>query len=262
MQPLNVQPLSYQGNNKSPQNVLLVHGLFGSGDNFKALGKELSENFQVYLVDALNHGQSPRSDSMHYEHQVNALLAALDVFNIESCYLLGHSMGGKLAMATALLSPQRVNKLIVADIAPIAYQHGHDAEFKALQSVNLAQIQNRRDAEEAIAQYISESAVRQFLLKSLKKDHNQWHWLFDVDNLEQTYSQMIDWPFTGRSYKKQTLFIKGQNSDYIKASDQQTITAQFPNAHLKIIAQAGHWLHAQKPSIFNRLVKDFFSLEN
>ncbi|CAG9296497.1 alpha/beta fold hydrolase [Celerinatantimonas diazotrophica] len=262
MQPLNVQQLSYQGSEKSPQSVLLVHGLFGSGDNFKALGKELSENFQVYLVDALNHGQSPRAKSMQYHQQADALIATLDAFNIESCYLLGHSMGGKLAMATALLYPQRVDKLIVADMAPIAYQHGHNAEFKGLQSVNLEQIQNRRDADEVLAKYISDSSIRQFLLKSLKKDHNQWHWLFDVDNLEQTYPQMIDWPFTGQSYQKPTLFIKGQNSDYIKESDQQTITTQFPNARFKVIMQAGHWLHAQKPSIFNRLVKDFFSSEN
>ncbi|MFM2476993.1 alpha/beta fold hydrolase [Celerinatantimonas sp. MCCC 1A17872] len=262
MQPLYVQPLNYQGFENSPQNVLLIHGLFGSGDNFKALGKELSETFQVYLVDALNHGQSPRLPSMQYQTQVEALLATLDAHHIESCHLLGHSMGGKLAMATALIAPERVNKLIVADMAPVAYKHGHNAEFNALKSVNLATIENRRDADASLDKYIAEPSIRQFLLKSLKKENDQWHWLFDVDNLEQSYAQMIDWPFSEHSYAKPTLFIKGQNSEYIKASYQQAIMTQFPRAQLKVIAQAGHWLHAEKPRLFNRLVKDFFASEN
>ncbi|MFM2483851.1 alpha/beta fold hydrolase [Celerinatantimonas yamalensis] len=254
--------LPYQGTAKHPQAVFLIHGLFGSGDNLTSLGKYLSKNFQVYLVDIFNHGQSPRMDSMNYRQHARAFLETMNELGVNDGYLVGHSMGGKLAMASALLAPERITKLVVADMSPVRYQHAHKQEFAGLNSVQLDQISNRRDADTQLAQYIDNSGVRQFLLKSLKREGPRWRWQFDIANLQAHYNDIIDWPFEQERFAGPTLFIKGQLSSYIQLTYQNAIVSQFPNAQIKIIAQAGHWLHAEKPQLFNRLVNQFFMPEN
>ncbi|WP_026972444.1 alpha/beta fold hydrolase [Aliagarivorans marinus] len=237
--------------------VVLHHGLFGSLSNLALLAKHLVQlGYQVISVDALNHGHSPTSDDMCFATQAKHLAALLDQLGIERCCIVGHSMGGKVAMALALIAPERVKALVVADIAPVAYQHSHQAVFDGLHAVPLADISSRRDAEQYMAQHVQEPGVRQFLLKSLSKEPEGWRWLFRLDELRRCYPQIIGWQVEGR-YEGPCLFIKGARSDYIEAKYQPQVAQIFPHASLKIIEQTGHWLHAEKPDIFNRLTERF-----
>ncbi|WP_246612325.1 alpha/beta fold hydrolase [Agarivorans albus] len=239
--------------------ILLIHGLFGSLSNLGLLAKHLTElSYRVISVDTLNHGLSPRSDSMDYQHQAKAIKALCDKLDIPHCAIVGHSMGGKIAMATAQLYPDLVNTIVVADIAPVAYQHNHAAVFSGLNSFDPKDINSRSEAEQLLAKHIQEAGVRQFLLKSLTKTNQGWRWLFDVKQLALCYNNIIGWKEFGQ-FKRPCLFIKGENSDYIVSEYQQTVGQQFPKAELKMIAGTGHWLHAEKPAIFNRLTEQFLA---
>lgn len=262
MNPLHTIALKYTGTSPSPIPILLIHGLFGDGSNLSTLGKQLSPFAQVYLIDALNHGQSPRSQTMDYQIHAKALLSTMDQLAIDKAYLLGHSMGGKIAMATSLSAPERVSKLVVADMAPVSYHHGHQSEFDALNHVDLESIQSRREANTQLAQFIENPGIRQFLLKSLKHENQTWFWQFAVHELQQHYSDIISWPFENKQYNGPTLFLKGERSNYLVEQYKEAILAQFPQAKIKIIMNTGHWLHAEKPHMFNRLVGQFFALEN
>ncbi|WP_432453160.1 alpha/beta fold hydrolase [Agarivorans sp. QJM3NY_29] len=237
--------------------VLLIHGLFGSLSNLGILAKHLLENdYQVISVDALNHGFSPRSESMNYQTQANSIKDLCDQLAIEQCAIVGHSMGGKVAMATAQLYPDLVSAIVVVDIAPVAYQHNHQAVFSGLNSFDVATVTSRSEADQLLAHYINEPSVRQFLLKSLIKAENGWTWLFDVQRLSRCYHNIIDWEPLG-VFNQPCLFIKGQNSDYIVSQQQLSTVQQFPKAELKVITATGHWLHAEKPATFNRLTERF-----
>lgn len=242
--------------------IFLIHGLFGNGSNLTMLGKALSEIAPVYLVDALNHGQSPQVPSMSYQLQAESLLATWDALGITTGCILGHSMGGKIAMATALTAPERVAKLIVADMSPVRYEPHHHRELQALNNLDLSAIKSRKEADAVLAQYLEVSEVRQFLLKSLKREGGHWQWQFALEQLTDHYNDMVDWPYEGNHFDRPTLFIKGQRSNYIQLDYQQAITQQFPHAELKIIADAGHWLHADKPRLFNQIVIKYFKQDN
>ncbi|MFM2479746.1 alpha/beta fold hydrolase [Celerinatantimonas sp. YJH-8] len=242
--------------------IFLIHGLFGSADNLTSLGKELSQYAHVYLVDALNHGNSPHIDSMNYMLQAQSLIETMNALGIVKASILGHSMGGKIAMATALIAPERVENLVVADMAPVRYSHGHHAEFQGLNHVELTRINSRREADHQLSKYIKVEQIRQFLLKSLLKDQTGWHWKFALKELEDNYPDIVDWPFEAMQFNHPTLFIKAQRSDYISTQYQQAIQQQFPSASLKIIADCGHWLHAEKPRLFNRIVVEYLIQDN
>ncbi|WP_427977993.1 alpha/beta fold hydrolase [Agarivorans sp.] len=239
--------------------VLLIHGLFGSLSNLGLLAKHLQQlGYRVISVDTLNHGHSPRSTTMDYRQQADTIKSLCDDLAISQCALVGHSMGGKIAMATAQAYPELVKALVVADIAPVSYQHSHQAVFAGLNNVQLTQISSRADADTQLSAHVQEPGVRQFLLKSLTKTSQGWAWLFDISKLEQAYSQIVDWK-AGAAFNKPCLFIKGEQSDYITSQYQAAVTAQFPQAQLKIINGTGHWLHAEKPALFNRLTEQFLA---
>ena len=162
-------------------------------------------------------------------------------------------------MGLALDTPEIVSSLIVADIAPVAYGHRHQKVFAALNHIHLASLENRGQATAVFAEMLDDEGTRQFLLKSLKKDHETetWYWQFNLPTLERDYTHLIDWPYSEKSSTVPTLFIKGADSDYILAEHQSTIVAQFPKAKAHIIQGAGHWLHAQKTSVFNSIVSKF-----
>ncbi|UPW20473.1 alpha/beta fold hydrolase [Agarivorans sp. TSD2052] len=239
--------------------VLLIHGLFGSLSNLGLLAKHLEQlGYRVISIDALNHGLSPRSNSMSYRTQAAAVKAVCEELAIDQCAVVGHSMGGKIAMALAQQYPGLISTLVVADIAPVSYQHNHTAVFSGLMSFQPSTISSRLEADKCLAKHIVEPGVRQFLLKSLTKVDGQWRWLFDVEKLYACYSSIIDWS-AGESFSKPCLFIKGELSDYIVADYQTQVAQQFPNASLKVIAGTGHWLHAEKPALFNRLTEQFLA---
>ncbi|RKF17849.1 alpha/beta fold hydrolase [Alginatibacterium sediminis] len=251
--------LNYSDQGQGPV-VILIHGLFGAKSNLQLCARHLvDQGYRVVSVDARNHGQSPREDGMNYKIQANDIISLAQDLELSSFSLLGHSMGGKVAMATALLAPDKVDQLIVADIAPVVYQASHAEVFQGLKAVELAKIENRKQAEQQLAQFVTMPEVRQFLLRSLSKQDQGWNWDFDINALQTYYSEILDWPNFDNIYSGPCLFIKGSDSEYIKAEFQTKIMQQFPNATLKIIQDAGHWLHAQKPSLFNRISAHFLS---
>lgn len=246
---------SGQHNSSTP--VVLIHGLFGSYENLGVIARSLSEQFHIINIDVRNHGRSEHSEQMNYALMTEDLAQTLDALGINHVALLGHSMGGKLAMAFALAYPERVTKLILADVAPIHYPPRHTNVFAGLMAVDLANITSRTDADKQLAEFITEPGVRQFLLKSLIKENDSFAWRFNLAALHDNYNELIAAGAEQGQYLGPTLFIKGGNSDYILPEHKQRITQLFPKAEAKVIQDTGHWLHAEKPAMFSRLVIDF-----
>lgn len=249
-------PLNYRRQG-SGSPVLLIHGLFGNLDNLNGVNRALSDSHDVIAVDVRNHGLSPRADTMSYEEMASDVLALLDQLGLGQVAIVGHSMGGKIAMMTAKLAPERVSRLVAADIAPVAYQQArHHDVFLGLQAVLQQGAKDRRDAEQLLAQHIDQAGVRQFLLKSFVSGAQE-AWRFNLQALMTNYRSIIGWPDDQLSYKGPILFIKGGESDYLLPEYQAEVMAQFPAAKVRVIPGTGHWLHAEKPQLFNRLVQDF-----
>lgn len=239
------------------EKVILVHGLFGDLDNLKGLAQTLEEHYQIIRIDVPNHGQSPHWDHMDYPSFTSALISLMNELDIDKAHLIGHSMGGKIVMATALSHPDRVSSVVAADIAPAAYQPRHQTVFKALTSLPLDGSVDRKAALDHILGYGVDEGTAQFLLKSLRRGDEGFYWRMNLTGIINAYEAIIGWPYEGKRFNGETLFIRGDESDYVTEQHRESILAQFPNVQLKSIGGAGHWLHAQKPAIFNRLVKNF-----
>jgi esterase len=254
------QLLNFKEQGQGPV-VILIHGLFGSLDNLGLLARPLSEQFRVISLDLRNHGASFHSDEMTYPQQAADVLALLDHLGLDQVAIVGHSMGGKVAMQLAKLAPARIRKLVVADIAPVAYPHArHRNVFAGLNATLANPPQSRSEAEALLAQHIEIPGVRQFLLKSLARSESGWGWRFNVPALERNYANIMGWPDDQTRFEGPTLFIKGGDSDYVLPEYTDTVMAQFPAANARVIAGTGHWLHAEKPALFNKLVVDFLSI--
>lgn len=238
--------------------LVLLHGLFGSLDNLNGVAHRLSSHFQVHALDLRNHGRSPHADSMSYADMAGDVLDYLDRQGIERCSLLGHSMGGKTAMQLALTAPLRMERLIVADIAPVSYPPHHDEILAGLAAVNPSALQSRGEADQILADYVPELPVRQFLLKNLvRREGDGFAWRMNLPVIRRCYHQITlgqhgDAPFTGP-----VLFIKGGNSNYIQARHREQVARLFPHAEVRIIPGTGHWLHAEKPEVFAALCERF-----
>ncbi|WP_371378821.1 alpha/beta fold hydrolase [Thalassotalea aquiviva] len=237
--------------------IIVIHGLFGSLENLNSVAKDIAHYSQVISVDVRNHGNSFHHRSMAYNDMAADILTLMAHLNIEKAILLGHSMGGKIAMQCALNAPEKVEKLIVADIAPVTYQHSHQQIIAGLKSINPDAIENRKQADEKLKAYVQELGVRQFLLKNLAKAEDGFYWRANINYISDAYDQVIAGNQSESHFDKPVLFIKGSQSDYIKPEHRPHIVAFFPNAKAKIIQGAGHWLHAEKPAAFNKIVKDF-----
>ena len=236
--------------------LLLLHGLFGMSDNLSVISRALSEHFTVHSLDLRNHGRSPHLASMTLNEMAEDVRVYLDRHNLSSTSILGHSLGGKVAMQLAVNHPERVSQMVVADIAPVEYPPHHNEVLSGLQQVDLATISSRREAESFLAKEINEEGVRQFLLKSLYKDQHVFRWRFNVDVITSNYDDLRA-PIIGKAFDKPTLFIKGEHSNYIRADYADSIKTLFPKAEFKMIQNTGHWLHAEKPVVFNNIVKRF-----
>lgn len=241
------------------QPLILIHGLFGSLENLGMVAKPLAEHFKVISVDVRNHGSSFHENNMDYDLLAQDIIALMDDLAIDSAHILGHSMGGKIAMQVALNHSERVKKLIVADIAPVQYPAHHQKIIEGLLSLNFDQITSRKAADEHLAQYVETTSVRQFLLRNLSSNNATLSFKCNVSNIANCYQQIMDSYHGNNRFEKPTLFIKGGNSDYITAEHREIIGKLFPNTSAKIIAGAGHWLHAEKPVAFNKIVLDFLT---
>ncbi|AZZ98172.1 alpha/beta fold hydrolase [Pseudoalteromonas sp. R3] len=242
----------------SAEPVVLLHGLFGSLENLNIIARALGESYAVINLDLRNHGLSFKSDVMDYPSMAQDVLNVLEYLNIEKAHLVGHSMGGKVAMQVAMLDESKIHKLVVLDIAPVNYHPRHGAIIQALNEVASAQVTSRTEADTKMKAFIEEQGVRGFLLKSLAKDElGKFNWRFNLTVIEANYDKIISNINTTHSCLCDTLFLKGNNSDYIVAEHKDAIMQAFSNARAKIIQGAGHWLHAEKPQAVNRSIIDF-----
>lgn len=237
--------------------LIIMHGVFGMSDNWSSLGRQWSEDYTVHLLDMRNHGRSPHSANFSYELMADDLLEYLDEHNIEKANIIGHSMGGKVAMLFAVLNPSRVAKMVVADIAPKAYKPHHQEVLEALHGLDLANISGRGEAQKQFSAKLDEG-TRQFLLKSLYwQEKDQLAWRFNLSAISQAITKVGDALPPNAYFDGDVLFIRGGASNYILDEDINEINSHFPEATLATIAEAGHWLHAQKPKEFYKLVNDF-----
>ncbi|MEW6467484.1 MAG: alpha/beta fold hydrolase [Bacteroidota bacterium] len=242
--------------------LIVLHGLFGQSDNWNSLGKRFAAaSLQVYLVDQRNHGLSPHSEEWSYEAMTGDLLRLMDDQGLAKAILLGHSMGGKSAMHFALHHCERVAGLIVADIAPKKYPASSDTVIEALLSADLDRLKSRKEVEDHLARFITDQATRQFLLKNLYwKEEGRLAWRFNLGVLSKHRHTVGDtFDTENKSCAAPALFLRGGRSEYILDADEPLIKRLFPDAKLKTIAGAGHWLHADKPEEFFREVMDFIA---
>ena len=238
--------------------LLILHGYFGMGDNWKALGKQFAENHEVHLIDQRNHGRSFHADDFDYELLVEDLYAYIQHHNLKKVHLLGHSMGGKVAMLFAVTYPKLVCKLIVADISPKYYKPHHQPILAALNAVNFS-IQNTRKAvEEVLKIYIQEVGILQFLLKNVYwKTKTQLAFRFNLQSLTYNNSEVGAALPSFTHFNGEVLFLKGEKSNYITDKETPLISAHFTNHKVVVIKNAGHWLHAENSLQFYNEVENF-----
>jgi len=238
--------------------VVLLHGLFGSGNNLGALARALQDCRCVFTVDLPNHGRSDWMEEATLPAMADCLRDWMLHRGIHSAQIVGHSLGGKVAMQLALSQPQLVSALVVADIAPVEYPPHHNEVFDALDAVAAAACDSRAAAAQLMARHLAEDQVVQFLLASLRRDSDGvYRWRFNLEGLKRGYAAVRAEPDMRAPYRGPVLFIKGGDSKYIMEAHRSHILHLFPGAAMKIMSGCGHWLHAQRPSLFNSLVRRF-----
>jgi len=239
--------------------LIILHGLFGSLDNWVTLGKKFGEDFKVILVDQRNHGQSFHDDSFSYEQMAEDLCQFMGALNIRKAHIIGHSMGGKTAMEFTRQYPEKVDKLIVADIGPKFYPVHHTEILKAFYSVPINQLTSRKEADEILSKSINDFGIRQFLLKNLSREGSGFKWKMNLDVIAKNIEEVGKALNQNSIIHNNTLFLRGGNSDYVLNDDFNLIHSVFPNSKVDTIEGAGHWLHAEKPGDFYQIVIQFLS---
>ena len=237
--------------------LIILHGLFGSSDNWQTLGKRYAEDFEVYLVDQRNHGKSPHSDEFSYELMAADLNELVEELGYDKVKLIGHSMGGKTVMQFAVDHAEMVDKMVVADIGFKQYPMHHDQILEGLNSLNLDEIDSRGEADEEMEKVIKEWGVRQFLLKNLYwKEKGKLAWRMNLDVLEEKMENILQ-EINFEKIDTDTLFIRGGKSNYILEEDIEEIESKFPNAEVHTIESSGHWVHAEAQDEFYEVTKSF-----
>lgn len=240
--------------------VLILHGLFGSLSNWRSAANKLAEHQCVISVDLRNHGQSPHTATMSYPEMAEDIIGLLNKLGYASAILLGHSLGGKVAMTCALYHPDRVEGLCVVDIAPASYQHDFDEILSALKSLPLDKITRRADADRFLMSSIEDPLLRQFLLQNLITQHDGFRWRINLSAIDDKITAIAGFPddlMDNRVFTKPVLFMRGELSDYVLPIHYPLIYQLFPAARIETIAAAGHWLHAEQPGLFLNCLTEF-----
>jgi pimeloyl-ACP methyl ester carboxylesterase len=240
--------------------LIILHGLFGMLDNWQLQAKVYAQHFRVFTLDQRNHGRSPHSPEMNYDAMAQDIANFCSQLNLENIILMGHSMGGKTAMQVAVNHPEILSKLIVADIAPKAYKAAHTKYFEAFKSIDFSAIESRKEAEEAFAKFESNTGIRLFLLKNLQKAEKGYELKCNLETIERAYpiiSGAIEIPYP---ISIPTLFIKGENSNYINSEDEYEIEQKFTQVEFKTVSKAGHWLHAENTEEYLQKTLEFLLL--
>jgi esterase len=249
--------LNYECYGEGPP-LIILHGLFGSLDNWRTLSRKFGRYYRVFAVDLRNHGSSPHSDDFSYPLMAQDLNSFMDGLSLSSACLLGHSMGGKVAMEFAVSNPNRVEKLVVVDIAPKEYMPQHDKILQELASLDLKKFTARMEIDIALRKAIPDHSVRQFLLKNLvRNDAGVFAWRINLEGIARNYGEIIKSLHQNNCFGKPALFLKGENSNYIQQEDLPLITRFFPQARLVTVPNAGHWVQADAPAQFLTIVLSF-----
>ncbi len=245
----------------SGQPLVILHGLFGSADNWRGLAKQLAIVAQVITVDLRNHGRSPHSAKQTYELMADDLAELVEELNLRSIDLIGHSIGGKVAMAFSQHHPELLRKLVVVDIAPRSYADEHSSIFKSLLGLDLSLYSTRNDVDKALSVSLPIKAVRQFLLMNLAVDNAQLNWRINLPALYDAYPQLLSAVCEGQQNSVPSCFIRGGLSNYIQVQDITLIQTSFPNSEIVTIEHAGHWVHAEAPEAFLNTIIEFFNYD-
>lgn len=247
--------------------LIILHGLYGSSDNWVSIGRELAENFEVYLIDQRNHGKSPHSADHNYDLMKEDLHEFMEQHAIGKAIILGHSMGGKTAMFFAADYPEKISHLIIVDISPRSYKDTnstqlkmHESIIRAMYNIDFYGIENRQEIDDILAKSIPQDRIRQFLLKNIHRSKdNEYSWSINIKTIKNELRNIMDGldesqaAITGFP----VLFIKGEKSDYIMDKDKDMIKNIFPYADFETIPDAGHWLHAEQPELFLKKITNF-----
>lgn len=246
------------GNSAAPP-LIILHGFFASSRNWRQIARFLAENYCVYVLDLRNHGASPHHPVMDYPSMTADVLEFLDMLGLSQVSVLGHSMGGKVAMWLALNFPDKVNSLIVADIAPVRYNHHFQGIIDSLKAVPLDQMRSRKQVEEFLSDSIPELSFRQFHTQNLHTVDGQLHWKIDLDFFADNALTIPAFPNTHsvKPYQNRALFITGEDSNYVLPDHENAVMSLFPWAKIRSIKNAGHWLHVQQPQLFLDSVENY-----
>ena len=247
--------LSY-GNSTQLPDLLIVHGLYGSARNWSVINKRMSDSRRVIAVDQRNHGDSPWFDTHSYQDMAQDLAQVVE-HNSAPMDIMGHSMGGKAAMVLALTRPDLVNRLLVADIAPVAYGHDQSQYIQAMQSIDLTHMEKRSEVAQALSDQVTDPALQSFFTQSLDLVNKRWK--LNLDVLLREMHHVLGFPDITGAFDKPTLFLSGANSQYVLPDHRPKIKQLFPNAVFAKIPKAGHWLHAEQPRAFEQTLRVFFN---
>lgn len=248
--------LNYKKFGDSGSTILILHGLLGSLDNWQTIAKQVAITHQVYIIDQRNHGRSPHSENFNYEILAKDILDFCVEHKIEKTTIIGHSMGGKVAMLLALEHPTFIEKLIVVDIAPTHYNGGHEEILFAMAEAPIHAKTDRNEIDLFLQKRIPEFGVRQFVLKNLSRDANgKFEWKCDLEILIKNYRVLMDFPSTENIFLGESYFIKGAQSNYITNENWNSCLHYFPTAKLLSVENAGHWVHAENSIEFVEKIK-------
>ncbi|MEM9075606.1 MAG: alpha/beta fold hydrolase [Bacteroidota bacterium] len=241
--------------------LLILHGFLGMSDNWKTLGNQFAENgFQAHLIDQRNHGKSFHSENFDYEILSQDVFNYMDSHQIGTADIIGHSMGGKTAMQLAISNPTQINHLLVADISPKYYPPHHQYIVDALTQLNFEEIKSRKEADEVLAQHLSDFGIRQFLLKNLYwVEQGKLGLRFNLDVLKNKMEEIGESILATSVFNGSTMFLRGDRSEYIQLNDYPEIKRHFPNAQIETVEKAGHWLHAENPKQFFEKALNFLN---
>ena len=241
--------------------VIVLHGLFGSSRNWQSVAKTLSENFQIITPDLRNHGQSFHAESMSYTEMAEDVLELIKINSLDNVSLIGHSMGGKVAMINALLHSHVIDKLAVLDIAPVSYEHRYGKLFQAMQNLPLDQIKNRNEAEEILNDQINDLFLTQFLLQNMVRAEDGFKWRINLPAIQSNIESISSFPDMGndKQYDKPALFLGGKNSHFVQPEYHDEIKKHFPNAEIELIENTGHLLHIEQPEVVVERIRQFIN---
>jgi esterase len=240
--------------------VVVLHGLLGSARNWTGIAKQLVDTRRVFPLDLRNHGRSPWADTMSFEEMADDVAAFVERHDLSPAAVIGHSLGGKVAMRLALTRAGLVERLVVVDVAPVAYAHTFGPFVEAMQAVDLAAVRQRADADAQLERTIPDVAIRNFLLQNLVKTDGGYAWRVNLEALAANMPELLGFPDPGDAvYRGPTLFVAGSRSRYIKAEHRPLIERLFPYAEYAVIEGAGHWVHAERPTEFLARVRPFLS---